>query len=51
MAQRDLGQADITDLEAVGNESDTIQPYIDRAIDRIHEFTLDNGMKFIVMER
>ena len=32
-------------------ESDAIQPYIDRAIDRIHEFTLDNGMKFIVMER
>ena len=32
-------------------ESDFIQPYIDRAIDRVHEFTLDNGMKFIVMER
>ena len=28
-----------------------MQPYIDRAIDRISEFTLDNGIKFIVMER
>ena len=30
---------------------DSIQPYIDRAIERISEFTLDNGIKFIVMER
>ncbi len=29
----------------------SIQPYIDRALNRISEFTLDNGMKFIVMER
>lgn len=28
-----------------------LQPYIDRVEDRISEFTLDNGMKFIVMER
>jgi hypothetical protein len=28
-----------------------LQPYIDRVVDRISEFTLDNGMKFIVMER
>lgn len=28
-----------------------IQPYIDRVLDRITEFTLDNGMRFIVMER
>lgn len=28
-----------------------IQPYIDGVLDRITEFTLDNGMKFIVMER
>jgi predicted Zn-dependent peptidase len=27
------------------------QPYLDRVISRISEFTLDNGMKFIVMER
>ncbi len=29
----------------------SIQPYIDRVESRISEFTLDNGMKFIVMER
>ena len=28
-----------------------IQPYIDRVESRISEFTLENGMKFIVMER
>ncbi|MCY7282259.1 MAG: hypothetical protein LH679_02225, partial [Cyanobacteria bacterium CAN_BIN43] len=28
-----------------------IQPYIDGVIDKISEFTLANGMKFIVMER
>jgi len=28
-----------------------LQPYIDRVQERISEFTLDNGMKFIVMER
>lgn len=32
-------------------ESTSIQPYIDRVLDRITEFTLDNGMRFIVMER
>jgi predicted Zn-dependent peptidase len=31
--------------------STSIQPYIDNAIERISDFTLDNGMKFIVMER
>jgi predicted Zn-dependent peptidase len=29
----------------------SIQPYIDRVLDQITEFTLDNGMRFIVMER
>ncbi|MGF1536778.1 MAG: M16 family metallopeptidase [Elainellaceae cyanobacterium] len=29
----------------------TLQPYIERALDRITEFTLENGMKFIVFER
>jgi len=28
-----------------------IQPYIDRVAEKISEFTLSNGMKFIVMER
>lgn len=29
----------------------TIRPYIDRAMDQISEFYLDNGMHFIVMEQ
>ena len=29
----------------------SIQPYLDRAIGNVTEFTLKNGMKFIVMER
>ncbi len=29
----------------------SIQPYIDRVMDRVTEFTLNNGMKFIVLER
>lgn len=29
----------------------SIQPYLDQVAQRITEFTLDNGMKFIVMER
>ncbi len=29
----------------------TIQPYIDRVVDRVTEFTLNNGMTFIVLER
>jgi predicted Zn-dependent peptidase len=33
------------------NSPSNIQPYIDRVMNRISEFKLDNGMKFIVMER
>lgn len=29
----------------------TIQPYLDRVAEAVTEFTLDNGMKFIVLER
>lgn len=29
----------------------SIQPYLDRVIDRVTEFKLENGMKFIVLER
>ncbi|PSN18780.1 peptidase M16, partial [filamentous cyanobacterium CCP5] len=29
----------------------SIQPYLDRVADQVSEFTLDNGMKFIVLER
>ncbi|MEM9540157.1 MAG: pitrilysin family protein [Cyanobacteria bacterium P01_E01_bin.42] len=28
-----------------------IQPYLDRAIEKVTEFTLDNGLRFIVFER
>lgn len=28
----------------------SIQPYLDRVIERVTEFTLDNGLKFIVLE-
>jgi len=31
--------------------SESIQPYLDRVIQRVTEFRLDNGMKFIVLER
>lgn len=31
--------------------ADSIQPYLDRVMQRITEFKLDNGMKFIVLER
>ena len=29
----------------------SIQPYLDQVAERVSEFTLDNGMKFIVLER
>jgi predicted Zn-dependent peptidase len=29
----------------------SIQPYLDRVMENVTEFTLDNGMKFIVLER
>lgn len=40
-------------LSAQGAAAPTqsIQPYLDRAIDRVTEFSLENGMKFLVMER
>jgi predicted Zn-dependent peptidase len=31
--------------------SQSIQPYLDKVIQRVNEFSLDNGMKFIVLER
>ncbi|HEY9879961.1 MAG TPA: pitrilysin family protein [Leptolyngbyaceae cyanobacterium] len=31
--------------------SQSIQPYLDRVTDQVTEFTLENGMKFIVLER
>jgi len=38
-------------VPAAWAEAQPIEAYLDRAIDRVTEFTLDNGMKFIVMER
>ncbi|MEA5533362.1 pitrilysin family protein [Crocosphaera sp. XPORK-15E] len=35
---------------APGTPSSSITPYLNRAIEKITEFKLDNGMKFIVME-
>jgi len=31
--------------------SESIQPYLDKVIERVSEFRLDNGIKFIVLER
>ncbi len=36
---------------ATSAQPNNIQPYIDRVAEQISEFTLSNGMKFIVMER
>ncbi len=38
-----------TETPAAASES--IQPYLDRVIERVTEFRLDNGIKFIVLER
>jgi predicted Zn-dependent peptidase len=42
-----------TNPQVGANPPDTqsIQPYLDRVADAVTEFTLDNGMKFIVLER
>lgn len=37
--------------EQTPDRSSAIQPYIDGVLDRVTEFTLDNGMTFIVFER
>ncbi len=36
---------------AAGPAAPTIQPYLDRVAQQVTEFKLDNGMKFIVLER
>jgi predicted Zn-dependent peptidase len=36
--------------EVVPSPNSSIQPYLDRVVDRVTEFKLDNGMKFIVLE-
>lgn len=40
-------QAPATNPEA----TESIQPYLERVMDRVTEFQLDNGLKFIVLER
>ena len=44
-----VGQA-IAPLPALAIEA-SIKPYLDRVLDQVSEFILDNGMKFIVLER
>jgi predicted Zn-dependent peptidase len=46
-----LGQPHAMARTEAPSSPSSIQPYIDRVVDRITDFTLDNGMKFIVMER
>ncbi len=41
----------IARTETPAATSQSIQPYLDRVIQRVTEFRLDNGMKFIVLER
>nr|WP_017303936.1 pitrilysin family protein [Spirulina subsalsa] len=33
------------------NQAQSIQPYLDRVLNQVTEFSLENGMKFIVLER
>ncbi|NJO47181.1 MAG: insulinase family protein [Oscillatoriales cyanobacterium RM2_1_1] len=42
-------QADVTPPPS--STSVSIQPYLDRVIDQVSEFRLDNGMKFLVLQR
>lgn len=40
----------LADTETTNVNSSSIQPYLNRVIKQVHEFSLDNGMKFIVLE-
>ncbi|MEM9090498.1 MAG: pitrilysin family protein [Cyanobacteria bacterium P01_F01_bin.53] len=43
---------DFPQLKQAGGQSEnSIQPYLDRVAESVTEFTLDNGMKFIVLEQ
>lgn len=46
-----LGWPAIAMARPAVSQATTIQPYLDQVAKRISEFTLDNGMKFIVLER
>ena len=43
--------ANARNFELAPESSSSIQPYLDRVANQVTEFTLDNGMKFIVLER
>lgn len=40
-----------TSLQLAQASGSTIQPYLDRVAEEVTEFTLDNGMKFIVLKK
>ena len=40
-----------TQADELPSNSPSIQPYLDRVIDKVSEFRMDNGMKFIVLQR
>jgi predicted Zn-dependent peptidase len=46
-----LGWPTLAQAQAVDAATTSIQPYLDQVTDKVSEFTLDNGMKFIVLER
>jgi len=48
LAQIEVAQTEVAPAEAADN---TIQPYLDRVAEAVTEFTLPNGMKFIVLEQ
>jgi len=37
--------------DTLPNAPNAIQPYLDRVVDRVTDFTLENGIRFIVLER
>jgi len=46
-----LPAAALAQTQIPATTSASIQPYLDRVIQRVSEFRLDNGIKFIVLER
>lgn len=52
--QNPAGPLSPTRTDEIGqkiSDGDSIQPYLDRVMQRVTEFRLDNGMKFIVLEQ
>jgi predicted Zn-dependent peptidase len=46
-----LPEAAVARTQTPPSTAQSIQPYLDRVIDKVTEFKLDNGLKFIVLER